>query len=68
MRAKNHHTVKMMLSKEHHKRVVRWTTRKMAPDFKKGPLGNALLTTVSGNRKKAAIWRLDDIGVGGLTI
>ena len=67
-RAKRKHTLKMMLNKEHHKRVVNWTRPKEARDFKRQSLRNALLITVSGDREKAAIWRLDECEVGGQTI
>ena len=40
----------------------------MARDFKKQSLQNALLITVSGDREKGAIWRLDECEVGGQKI
>ena len=67
-RAKNNHTVKMMLDKGHQKKVVNWTRPKVAPDFKRQSLRNALLIIVSGDREKAAIWRLDANEVGSQTI
>ena len=36
----------------------------MAPDFKKQSVSNALLITISGDSKKASIWRVDDSEVG----
>ena len=41
-RAKSNHTVKMMLPKDHHKNVVAWTKRHVAPDVKRHSLRNAL--------------------------
>ena len=67
-RAQSNHTVKMMLHKDHHKNVVNWTKRFVARDFKRQSLRNALLITVSGDREKSAIWRLDECEVGGQTI
>ena len=66
--AKSNHTMKMMLDKEHHKKVVNWTRAKVARDFKRQSLRNALLITVSGDREKAPIWRLDESEVGGQMI
>ena len=66
-RAKSNQTVKILLDNGHHKKVVNWTRAK-AWDFKMQPLRNALLFTVSGHREKAAIWRLEECGVGGQTI
>ena len=40
----------------------------MPRDFKRQPLRNALLITVSGEREKKAIWSLDECDVGGQTI
>ena len=45
-RAKRNHTVKMMLNKEHNKNLLNWTKAKVAPDFKRQSLRNALLSTV----------------------
>ena len=59
-RAKSHDTVKMMPSKELHKRVIHWPTRNVSRDFKKQSLRSAFLITLSGDREKAAIWLLDD--------
>ena len=67
-RAKSNHTVKMLLDKEHHKKVVNWTRTKVARDFRRQSLRNALPITVSGDREKAAIWRLDESEVGSHTI
>ena len=67
-RAKSNHTVKMMLPKEYHTNVVAWTTKNVARDVKRHPLRNALLISVSGNRKETAMWRLDECDVSGQTI
>ena len=67
-RAKSNHTVKMMLNKRHHKKEMNLTRAKVARDFKRQPRWNALLITVSGDRGKAVIWRLDECEVGGQTI
>ena len=67
-RAKSNHTVKMMLPKEYHTNVVAWTRKMVARDVKQNPLGNALLITVTGDREKTAMWRLDECDVSGQTI
>ena len=67
-RAKSSHTVKMMLPKEYHTNVVAWTRKTVARDVKQHSLGNALLITVTGNREKTAMWRLDECDVSGQTI
>ena len=67
-RAKSNHTVKLMLDKENHKNVVNCTRAKVARHFKRQSLQNGLPITVSGDRKKAAIWRLDENQVGGQMI
>ena len=67
-RAKSNHSVKMMLDKEHHKKVMNWTRAKVARDFKRQFLRKTLFITVSGHREKAMIGRLDEIEVGGQTI
>ena len=59
-RAKSNHTVKMMLPKEYHTNVVAWTRKNVARDVKRHSLRNALLITVSGDREKTAMWRLDE--------
>ena len=41
---------------------------KGALKYKRQSLRNALLITVSGDRKRAAIWHLDKCEVGGQTI
>ena len=63
-RARSNQTVKMMLDKGHHKKVVSWTRAK-ALDFKRQSLRNAPLFTVSEHCEKVAIWRLDQCEVGG---
>ena len=67
-RAKSNHTVKMMLSKEYHTNVVAWAKKNVARDVKRHSLRNALLITVSGDREKTAMWRLDDCELSGQTI
>ena len=67
-RAKSNHTVKMMLAKEYHTNVVAWTGKNVARDVKRHSLRNALLITVSGDRKKTAMWRLDECELSGQTI
>ena len=67
-RAKSNHTVKMMLPKEYHTNVVAWTRKNVTRGVKRHSLRNALLITVTGNREKTAMWRLDECDVGGQTI
>ena len=67
-RAKSNHTVKMMLPKEYHTNVVAWTRKNVTRDVKRHFLRNALLITVTGDREKTAMWRLDEWDVGGQTI
>ena len=58
----------MVLPKEYHTNVVVWTRKNVTRDVKRHSLRNALLITVTGNREKTAMWRLDECGVGGQTI
>ena len=67
-RAKSNHTVKMMLPKEYHTNVVAWTKKNVTRDVKRHSLRNALLITVTGDREKTAMWRLDDFELCGQTI
>ena len=67
-RAKSNDTVKMMLPKEYHTNMVAWTRKNVARDVKRHSLQNALLITVSGDREKTAMWRLDECDVSGQTI
>ena len=67
-RAKSNHTVKMMLPKEYHTNVVALAGRNVARDVKRHSLRNALLITVTGDREKTAMWRLDECDVSGQTI
>ena len=67
-RAKSNHTVKMMLPKEYHTNVVAWTRKNVTRDVKRHSLRNALLITVTGDREKTAMWRLDECDVRGQTI
>ena len=54
--------------KEYHTNVVSWAKKNVARDVKRHSLRNALLITVSGDREKTAIWRLDDCELSGQTI
>ena len=67
-RAKSNQMVKMMLPKEYHTNVVAWTKKHVARDVKRHSLRNALLITVTGDREKTAMWRLDECEVAGQTI
>ena len=67
-RAKFNHTFKMMLPKEYHPKVLAWTDKHGARDVKRRELGNALLITVTGDREKTAMLRLDECDVGGQTL
>ena len=67
-RAKSDHTVKMMLPKEYHTNVVASTRKNVARDVKRHSLRNALPITVTGDREKTAMWRLDVCYVSGQTI
>ena len=67
-RAKSNHMVKMMLPKEYHTNMVAWTRKNVARDVKRHSLQNALPITVSGDREKTAMWRLDECDVSGQTI
>ena len=67
-RAKSNHTVRMMLPKEYHTNVVALTKKNVARDVKQHFLRNALLITVTGDRGKTAMWRLDECDVSGQTI
>ena len=58
----------MMLPKEYHTNVVAWTRKNVARDVKRHSLRNALLITVSGDREKTAMWRLDECELSGQTI
>ena len=58
----------MMLPKEYHKNVVRWTKKNVAWDFRRHSLRNALLITVTGDREKTAMWRPDECDVSDQTI
>ena len=58
----------MMPPKEYHTNVVAWTRKNVARDVKRHSLRNALLITVSGDREKTAMWRLDECDVSGQTI
>ena len=67
-RAKSNHRVKMMLFKEYHTNVVARTRKNVARDVKRHSLRNALLITVTGDREKTAMWRLDECDVSGQII
>ena len=59
---------KMMLPKEYHTNVVAWRRKNVARDVKRHSLRNALLITITGDREKTAIWRLDECELSGQTI
>ena len=67
-RAKFNHTSKMMLPKEYHPKVLPWTNKHVARDVKRRELQNAILITVTGDREKTAMLRLDECDVGGQTL
>ena len=67
-RAKSNHTVKMMLPKEYHTNVVVWTRKNVTRDVERHSLRNALLITITGDREKTAMRRLNECDVGGQTI
>ena len=67
-RAKCNLTFKMMLPKEYHPKVLAWTNKHVARDVKRRELGNTLLITVTGNREKTAMLRLDECDVGSQTL
>ena len=67
-RAKFNHTFKMMLPKECHPNVLAWTKKHVARYVKRRELQNALLITVTGDREKTAMLRLDECDVGGQTL
>ena len=48
--------------------MVAWTRKNVTWDVKRHSLLNAILITVTGDRKKTAMWRLDECDVGGQTI
>ena len=67
-RATFNHTFKMMLPKEYYRNVLAWTKKHVARDVKRRELRNALLITVTGDREKTAMLRLDECDVGGQTL
>ena len=67
-RAKFNHTFKMMLPKGYHPNVLGGTKMHVARDVKRRELRNALLITVTGDREKTAMLRLDECDVGGQTL
>ena len=67
-RAKFNHTFKMMLPKEYHPKVLAWANKHVARDVKQRELRKALFITVTGDREKAAMLRLDECDVGGQTL
>ena len=48
--------------------MVAWTKCLVVPDVKRHSLRNALLVTVTGDREKTAMWRLDECELGGQPI
>ena len=67
-RARFNHTFKMMLPREYHPNVLAWTKKHVARDVKRRELQNALHITVTGDREKTAMLRLDECDVGGQTL
>ena len=67
-RAKFNHTFTMMLPKEYHPKMLAWTNKHVARDVKRREPRNALLNTVTGDREKTALLRLDECDVGGDTL
>ena len=66
--ANSNHTIKMTLTGEHDKKVVKSTKANVAGDLKRRSLRNVLLITVSGDCENAAIWCLDECEVDGQAI
>ena len=58
----------MMLPKEYHPKVLAWTNKHVARNVKLRELRNAFLITVTGDREKAAMLRLDECDVGRQTL
>ena len=48
--------------------MLAWTNKHVARDVKRRELRNALLITVTGDREKTAMLRLDECDVGGQTL
>ena len=67
-RAKFNDTFKMVLPREYHPNVLAWTRKHVARDVKRRELRNALLITITGNREKTAMMRLDECDMGGQTL
>ena len=67
-RAKFNHTFKMMLPKEYHPNVLAWTKKHVARDVKRRELRNALLITVTVDRKKTAMLYHDECDLGSQTL
>ena len=67
-RATFNHTFKTMLPKEYHPNVLAWTKKHVARDVKRRELRNALLISVTVDREKTAMLRLDECDVGGQTL
>ena len=67
-RAKLDYTFKMMLPREYHPNVLAWTKKHVAQEVKRRELRNALLITVTGDRGKTAMLRLDESDVGRQTL
>ena len=66
--ARFNHTFEMMLPREYHPNVLAWPKKHVARDVKRRDLRNALLITVTGDREKTAVLRLDECDVGGQTL
>ena len=67
-RAKFNHTFPMMLPREYYPNVLAWTKKHVARDVRGGELRTALLITVTGDRERTAMLRLDECDVGGQTL
>ena len=67
-RAKFNNTFKMILRREYHPNVLAWTKKHVAQDVKRQELRNALLITVTADREKTAMLRLDECDAGGQTL
>ena len=48
--------------------MLAWTKKHVARDVKRRELRNALLITVTGDREKTAMLRLDECDMGGHTL
>ena len=58
----------MMLPKDYNPNVLAWTKKHVARDVMRRELRNTVLITVTGDREKTAMLRLDECDVGGQTL